>query len=40
MRGLSDGDLEVLRETEEEFNLAGGFARVFPSPSSHKYAPL
>jgi hypothetical protein len=29
-----------LRESEEELNLAGGFARIFPSPSSHIYSPL
>jgi len=37
---LSASDLDVLRETEEELNLAGAFARIFPSPSSHLYSAL
>ena len=39
-RSLSAGDIQLLRETEEELHLAGGFARIFPGAATASYAEL
>ncbi|XP_022080086.1 tubulin polyglutamylase TTLL4-like isoform X2 [Acanthaster planci] len=34
---LTPDDLRILTEAEDEYSRCGGFERVFPSPTSHKY---
>uniref|UniRef100_A0A7S4KSZ3 Tubulin--tyrosine ligase-like protein 5 n=1 Tax=Guillardia theta TaxID=55529 RepID=A0A7S4KSZ3_GUITH len=36
LEDLTELDEEIIRETEEELELAGGFKRLFPSPSSDR----
>ncbi len=40
LSALPAADVEVLRESEEELHLCGGFARVYPSASADVYTPL
>ncbi|XP_038076530.1 tubulin polyglutamylase TTLL4-like isoform X2 [Patiria miniata] len=35
---LTPDDLRILTEAEDEYSRCGGFERIFPSPTSHKYA--